>query len=211
MSIGSDLLRFSDRPIIVFDAETQRLNTMDDNLPFQWAWIVARKGKIIERHNHYLKWPGFRMSADAARITRFQQSWIDGGDDPRAVLTKWEGYALNEDYLLAGHNALCFDLPVWQLWRRQFGLKPDWSPANRLLDTHLLSRAYKMSWRPDRDNLLAWQYKVAAAYQKGVKTGLGLMAKELGVPLDESRTHDGLYDIEINAAVLHKLLNLIEI
>ncbi len=86
MSIGADLLRFSDRKIIVFDAETQRVNTAMDNLPFQWAYVITQRGKVIERHNHYLKWPDFKMSPGAAQITRFQQSWVDNGDDPLAVL-----------------------------------------------------------------------------------------------------------------------------
>ncbi len=68
-----------------------------------------------------------------------------------------------------------------------------------------------MGWKPDRANLLAWQYKVAAAYQKGVKTNLTAMAEKLEIPIDKTRTHDGLYDIEINAAILWKLLNLMEI
>jgi len=209
--IGIDLLRFSDRKIVLFDVECQRLNLLNDNLPFQLSYVISQHGKILERHNHYLKWPNFVMSPDAARITRFQQFWVDNGEDPRKVLEKWENYAMNESYLLCGHNALTFDLPVWQLWRRELGLKPDWSPAKRLIDTHLLSRAYKEGWKPDRANLLAWQYKVAGAYRKGVKTGLSLMAKELDIPVDENKLHDADYDLILNSALLWKLANLIEI
>ena len=209
--IGSDLLRFSDRKIIVFDAETQRVNTMQDNLPFQWAYAITQKGRVLSTRNHYLKWPGFKMSPDAARITRFQQSWVDNGEDPRAVLAEWEKVALSPDYWLAGHNVATFDCAVWQLWRRQLGMKPDWSMLPRVLDTHLLSKAYKMGIKPDRANLLAWQFKMTTIWDKSIKTSLGVMAKDLGIPVDETRQHDGLYDIEINAAVLWKLLNLMEI
>lgn len=209
--IGSDLLRFSDAKIIVADAETQRVNVMQDNLPFQWAHVVTQRGKILETHNHYLKWPNFKMSADAARITRFQSDWVANGEDPRAILDKWEKAAMDPTVWIAGHNILLFDCPVWQLWRRQLGLKPDWSMLPRVLDTHLLSKAYKMGVKPDRGNLLAWQFKMSTVWQKDVKTSLGVMAKEFGIAIDETRQHDGLYDIEINAQVLWHLILAMEI
>ncbi len=211
MSIGSDLLRFSDHKIALFDWETQRLNLLLENLPFQCSIMVVQKGQILHTHNHYLKWPNFKMSPDAARITRFQQSWVDNGDDPEFVLDIFEQYALDETYLLGGHNIIGFDSPVWQMWRRALGRPTNWSANPRMLDTHLLARAYKMGWKPDRDNLEEWFQKVSNGYEKGVKTGLSLMAKELGVPFEESRLHDGIYDLGLNAQVLWKLANLMEI
>lgn len=209
--IGVDLIRYSDRPFIIADFETARLNTMMDNLPFECSWVKAVRGKIVERHKHYLKWPNFKMSPDAARITHFQQSWVDNGDDPREVLNLWEKDALSEDTLLVGHNFLGFDVPIWMLWRRELGLPPRWDVCNRVLDTHLLSRALKMNWKPDRSNLLAWQYKVSAGYEKGVKTSLGVMCKELGINVDEKKTHIGDYDVDLTLAVFWKLVNMMEI
>lgn len=211
MSIGNDLLRFSDRKLLIFDGECQRVNLLEDNRPFQWSWLVAQRNKVIESHNHYLKWPDYRMSADAARITRFHQHWVTNGDDPTEILDKWESLALNPDYLLLGHNILAFDCPLWNLWRRELGRKTDWSMLPRIIDTHLLSRAYKEGWKPDRTNLLAWQYKVMEAHRKGIKTNLTAMAKELDVDFDEDRMHDGLYDIGVNLQVYWKLINILEI
>ena len=99
MSIGAELLRFSDRKVVIFDAETQRVNTMQDNLPFQWAHAITQKGRVLSTCNRYLKWPGFKMSPDAARITRFQQSWVDDGEDPRAVLAEWEKVSIRNSNL----------------------------------------------------------------------------------------------------------------
>lgn len=211
MSIGSELLRFSDRKIAFMDLETQRLNIQQDNLPFQCSIIIMQRGKVLGSHDHYIKWPGYKMGKDAAAITRFQQHWVDNGDDPEYVLEIWEQYARDPEYLLGGHNYIGFDCPVWQLWRRALGRKPDWSSLDRTLDTHLLARAFKMGWKPDRENLLAWFHKVSDAHQKGVKTGLSLMAKELDIPFEEGRLHDGLYDLGLNAQVLWKLANLMEI
>ncbi len=50
--IGEDLLRFSDKRVIVFDGETQRLNLLQGNLPFEWAWIVAHRGKVNHSFLH---------------------------------------------------------------------------------------------------------------------------------------------------------------
>ncbi len=211
MSIGSDLLRFSDRPTFFFDKETQRLNLLDDNLPFEVSWMIANRKGVLKTETHYLKWPGFRMSADAARITRFQQSWVDNGEDPLAVLKLFESYLLDPQYDIAGQNILGFDTYVHQLWRRALGFKPDYSYLSRLYDTNLLSRAYKMGWKPDRENLLAWQYKVMAAYQRGVKTNLGLMAREFGMEVDETKQHGAAYDLQLNRFVHYKVINLIEI
>ncbi len=211
MSVGSELLRFQDVTINLADGECQRVNLLEDNLPFQWAWVETRKGKIISRHNYYLRWPNYRMSPDAARITRFNPAWVANGHDPEFVLEAWESHALKPETLLGGHNFFMFDVPLWMLWRRALGRPPIWEVQERVIDSHLLARAYKENFKPDRANRLAWFYKVNAAHRKGVKTNLLLMAKELGVPVDEMRLHDADYDLEINAAVLWKLINLIEI
>ncbi len=215
MSIGSELLRFDDRKVLLFDFETQRLTLIEDNLVWDAAWVVADKwGKVLERHQYYLKWPPSfhdRMSPDAARITRFQRSWVDNGTDPEFVLDAFESYLLDDRYIVSGHQVMQFDLMLWQLWREALGRKRDYNPLSRVVDTNLLARAYKEGWKPDRSNLYAWQLKVANGFRKGVKTNLTLMATELGVTVDEGKTHGASYDLEINAAVYSKLVNLVEI
>lgn len=209
--IGADLLRFSKRRVMVADFESQRLNLLADNLPFEIAWCITDHKGVIETHSHYLKWPNFKMSPDAARITRFEQSWVDNGDDPHEVLELFESYLFDDQYDFIGQNWLGFDVDVHKLWRAALGLKPDYSYLRRLYDTNLLCRAYKMGWKPDRGNLLAWQYKVMDAYQKGVKTSLGLMAKEFGMVVDETQQHGAGYDLILNDFVHRKVINLIEI
>ena len=212
MSIGSDLLRFGKRKIIYFDMESQRINCLQDNLPFQCSWIVTESGKTLSEHNYYINWgANYKMSQDAARITRFQQSWVDNGNDPEFVLDAFESYILDENYLVAGHNILAFDMMLWQLWRKALKRHNNYSILNRLIDTNLLSRAYKMGWKPDRGNLVAWQYKVCNSPQKGVKTNLQQMAKDLDISFDESKLHDAGYDLMINSQVGWKLINMMEI
>jgi DNA polymerase III epsilon subunit-like protein len=209
--IGSDLLRFSKRKTLLADTETQRLNLLDDNLPFQVAYIVTDKNNVLEKHSYYIKWPNFKMSPDAARITGFQEEWVKNGDDPEEVLEEFESYLYNPEYDIAAQNWLGFDCYVHSLWRRKLGKKPDYSYLDRVYDTNVLSRAYKMGWKPDRDSILAWSYKVQNTPIKGVKTSLGLMAKELGMEVDDNQLHNALYDLEVNNFVHRKIINLIEI
>jgi hypothetical protein len=50
-----------------------------------------------------------------------------------------------------------------------------------------------------------------AGYQKGVKTNLTTMCKELHIPIDEKRTHEGGYDVTLTSALFWKLINLMDI
>lgn len=209
--IGSDLLRFSNKKIFLFDFETQRLNLMEDNLPFQLSWAVADKHSITSSTDYYLKWPNFKMSKEAAVITKFSQKWVENGTDPEFVLNAFESYLMDDSYIIAGHNLLGFDIFVHQIFRRALGRKVDYSYVHRVIDTNVLARAYKLKITPDKNNLLAWQYKIYSNPQRGVKTSLGLMAKELGMNVDENRLHESGYDLTVNHFVYNSLINLVEI
>lgn len=212
MSIGSDLLRFSNKKIVLFDLETRNLNLMLDNMPFQCSWIVADRYKIIERHNYYLKWPNYKISKGAAMITGFNPRWVLEGTDPRFVLDTFNSYVLDPEYIVAGHNILSFDSAVWRQWCKELRVSVDqYALLERIVDTNLLARAYKEGWKPDRANFLSWQYKVMGAFRKGVKTNLTLMATELGIPFDESKLHDAMEDLMVNYEVYKKLINLVEV
>lgn len=209
--IGSDLLRYSNRPVLLFDKETQRLNLMDDNRPFQCSWIITDKNGILKKRNYYIKWPNFKMGKQAAIITKFQQSWVDNGHDPEDILEEFQNDLFNEDYDIAGQNLLSFDSFVHQLWRREFGQKPNYSYLKRLYDTSYLYKAFKLGLKPDRSNIWAWQYRVMSIHAKGVKTNLATMSKELDINVDENRLHEASYDLEINDACFRKLIWMIEI
>ena len=211
MSIGSDLLRFSKRKIVFYDFESSNLNLQEGNLPFQASWIKADKFDIYKSDNHYLKWPNFRISKGAAMVTRFQQSWVDGGKDPEEVLNAYEKDIYDEENLIVGHSVLGFDVYLHQLWRRKFGRKPDYSYLNRIIDLNLVCRAYKEGWKPDHDNLLQWQYKCLSSPRKGIKTNLILMCKEQEIEIDTTMAHDGLYDLHKTRELYYKMINLVEI
>lgn len=222
MSVGSDLLRFAERPLLLADGESQRLNLMADNLPFQWSFTQAIRNRVVRNHDYYLRWPDFRMSPDAARITRFNPEWVRNGDDPEHVLEAWESHVRPDDPagpIFCGHNICGFDVYLWDLWRKHLG-RPTLFPLSaalrrRLLDTHLLARAWKEGWKPPTrfgtDEFYCWQRKVAKAHRKGVKTGLTQMCKDLQIAVDENQTHNAAYDLGINLAVYWGLVNQMEV
>lgn len=226
MSVGSDLLRFSNRLILCADAETQRVNQLEDNLIFQWSFAEAVRNQIKRMHDSYLGWDKdrflSRMSAGAAQITRFNPQWIVNGEDPEHVLDVWESHARPDDQdgpIILGHNFLSFDTSLWRLWRLELG-RPDLFPLGpalrrRIIDTHLIARAWKEGFKaPTRfgtDEFYAWQLKVAKAHRKGVKTNLAQMCKELEIAVDTTRTHEATYDIWLNVAVYWGLVNKMEI
>lgn len=213
--VGSNLLRFSDREVALFDFETNGLQQMSpDTLPFQCSWLVANRHRVLSTHDYYMRWSKYKMSAGAARVTRFNPAWVENGDDPEFVLDTFESYTLDDRYLLVSHSILGYDSGIWNLWREALGRPRTWSFLTRIVDTHLLSRAWKEGWKPDRSSpeaFLAWQFKVAAGYRKGIKTNLTQMCKDLEVPIDESKTHDATYDLQLNVQVYWKLIQLMEI
>lgn len=215
MSIGSHLLRYSDRELVIFDFEANRVNLLEDTLPFECAFFVANRKSVTSRQSYYLRWPNYRISKDAARITRFNPEWVANGDDPEFVLEAFESHTLNADRWIVGHSILGYDIGVWNLWREALGRKRTYEMLPRVIDTHLLARAWKENWRPPAPvgtpEFLAWQFKVAAAHRKGVKTNLTQMCKDLQIEIDESKTHGGSYDLEMNVQVYWKLIWLLEV
>ena len=71
--MNESLLRFDKRQkYLVFDTETEGLNLVDSR-PWQIAWIVAQGGKIIQKHDIYVRWDDLNVSKDAARVTGFSK------------------------------------------------------------------------------------------------------------------------------------------
>lgn len=211
--IGSDLRRYNDSAqYCLFDGETFNLNLMTDNPPWQFSWISATKNNIDDEQDHFLNWGGrFIMSKGAAHITGYQESKIkEIGQDPEQVWNKFEPILLNDNIILSGHNIINFDLYIINQWARYLGKKIKYD-IRRILDTNCLAKMMKLGIKPDKENLIQQQYKLAGYRVKGVKTSLGVLAKEFGIVVDDSKLHNALYDLKINHQVLQKLLWGVEI
>ena len=211
--IGSEMLRYSaEQKYCLFDAETYNLNLMVDNPPWQFSWLITNKNEVFDSQDHYLNWKGrFSMSRDAARITGYQESVItEKGRDPEEIWNLFKPVLEDDSIILCGHNIINFDYYIINQWAKYLGRNYKFD-IRRTLDTNCLAKMMKLNVKPDRENLIQQQYKLAGHRAKGVRTSLGVLAKEFGIVVDDSKLHNAIYDLSINFQVLQKLLWSVEI
>ena len=187
-----ELLRYNNKQkYLIFDFETSNLNLVNpSNRPWQLSFIIATKDKIIEKHDHFLKWKDLKVSEGAKIATRFDYT----------------------KYKIVGHNLLGFDIYVHNTLRKALGLKSDFSYLTRLIDTNCLAKAYKEDIKlASKDSLLSWQFRLAGYIKRGLKTNLAAMLREFDIDFDKDKLHDSMYDIQMNLEVFKKLLWKVDI
>lgn len=210
--IGSGLLRYADNQRFgLFDIESEGLN-LAFTRPWQIAYIIFTNKTVEKVVNKHILWNDLNISDEAARVTRFdRQHYLSFAEDPHVVLAEFERDILDPTVIPVFHNGLGFDVYPLEVWRRACGKKTTWDYVSRCVDTNCLAKAYKKGIHPDRENFVAWQYKLQSFREKGLKTSLGVMAKEFGIPYDENKAHDALYDCDVNRQVFQKLIWSVEI
>ncbi len=210
--IGASLLRYrEDQRFLIYDFETEGLSLYHSR-PWQISYAICTLKKIESIVVRHLDWPDLKVSDGAARITRFDMRTHKSiAEDPSVVLADFDALIYDSQYHPTGHNILGFDVYVHQTWRRLCGKTVDWSYVPRSLDTNALTKAYKKQFKPDLENLLAWQYKCMHFREKGLKSSLGSVAREFGLEYDERYAHDAAYDCRVNHGVLNKLIWSLEI
>jgi DNA polymerase III epsilon subunit-like protein len=218
MSIGMDLLRYQrNQEYITIDTETSGLNCAY-SLPFQVSFSVWTLDGQKEFHDYFVWWENLCMSQGAAAITKFNyDEYKSKARGPKEILDIVESYIYNPKYKIAAHNYLGYDQMIIGAWRRALGLKADYSyiyQPFKVYDTVALSKAYKKGIKLDMsssNNFLAHQFRLLDYVEKGLKTSLSTMTKELSIETDVSRLHTANYDIELNAKVFQKLIWQMEI
>lgn len=207
-----ELLRFKkDLKFVIFDFETENLNLLQDNNPWQLSFSVCEGQRVVEEYDLYPWWPDLQMGKDAAAITRFNYSeYKRKSSDARGCLETFEKFAYDPSFLLVGHNILNFDIYLHQIFRQKLGLKRDFSYIDRCIDTNILSKAYLLEMKPEVP-ITAWQYRVQSIIKKGLKSNLGAMCKHFGLPYDKSISHDGRIDCGYNRNLFLKLIQVIDI
>lgn len=216
--IGSELLRYNKSQLYITpDTETEGVNCVYSR-PFQVSFVIWSLEGEKEFHNYFIKWDDLRMSRDAARITNFANTgYYEKARDAREILEITESYLHNPIYKIAGQNFLGYDSMIMNAWRRALGMKPVYDylyQPYKVYDTIALSKAYKKGIKLDTSsssNFLAHQYRLLDYVEKGLKTSISTMNKELGITLDESRLHTADYDIVQNAEIHKKLIWLLEV
>jgi len=209
-----DLLRFDKDKIYTFiDFETCNLClNFENNLPWQVAMLKVKGNDILDSKNFYIKWPsGFKISEEAARITRFSQLTMDQrGLPPEDVFPTVFDWLENCDYII-GHNLLCFDLYLIKGWYNLMG-KDYRHLTGKIIDTLSLIKGIKfeMPYRTS-ENLMEYQYRMSCQIRKTIKTNLSASGKEFGIEHDYDSLHDAIVDLKLNLKVWNKLKWQVEI
>lgn len=191
----SNLLRFNKKQkYMVFDFETENL-ALCLARPFQLSWVVYENNQITQKEDHMLYWKDLNVSADAARITRFDYNlWKEKAKDPLQVLKNFENYLYNPEYLILGANLFGYDVYVHNTLRRILGLKSDFSYLNRVLDIQCIQKGIYMGLKTVPENRTAWQYQMYHYVKKGVKTSVKHLCGLYDIPYDENKAHDAMID-----------------
>tara|TARA_Y100000004_G_scaffold193448_1_gene256005 strand:+ start:344 stop:982 length:639 start_codon:yes stop_codon:yes gene_type:complete len=208
------LLRYDKEKEYVFiDCETFNLCLNScHNLPWQVSMIKAKGDKKLDDKDFYIKWDThLKISADAARITRFSQNTLDKkGLTPKEVIPTIIHWLDNADYIV-GHNILGFDIYLIRDLYHHVG-KDYTHLISKIIDTNAVARGikYEMPYS-EEDDLTEYQYRVISTRKRGVKTNLQHLGKEFEIEHDYEKLHNALVDLELNLKVWNKLKWQIEL
>lgn len=201
---------------IIFDYEAESLN-LGLARPWQLAWRIEEDGKVIDRKERWIDIHDLYVSEGAARVTHFTyEKW-----ESRKVPAKDVVEEIEEDFfgdpetMLVGHNILGYDVYIKKNLYSYVGkpLRFDRFML-RCRDTLAIARARWLQLEAPEQRthqFILWQYRMLNAHQKGMKTKLSDLCNEFGIPFDETKTHDALYDVDLNSKVDDKLLYALDL
>ena len=201
------LLRFQSRQkYMVFDFETCNLNLCDrNNKPWQLGFIICKGDEVQEEHNYLIKWDDLNVSPDAAKITGFNRAKYDKNSiDANEVLSIFEKYLYDPQYIKLGHNLLGFDIYIHSIFRKCLGKEPEFSYLDKLIDTLCIAKAIHQEINPPKEKLLAWQYKLNSLILKGKKSSIKALCKYYDLEFNEKKLHDAIYDVKMNYKIFRK-------
>lgn len=192
--MNDNLLRFKkNQKYLVFDTETESLS-LATTRPWQLSWLIF-DGKSCRNENHYLYWKDLNISADAARITRFNYNeWKQKAVDPKQVLSTFEKYLFDENYLIVGANLFGFDIYVINTLRKLMGLKSNYSYIDRVIDIQCIQKGIYLGLKSVPENRVAWQYQMYHYVKKGVKTSVKHLCGLYDIDFNDELAHDAVYD-----------------
>jgi DNA polymerase III epsilon subunit-like protein len=219
--LGEDLLRFNKKQkYFIFDTETCHLNLVwEDNVPWEYGWIIATQDEILEEKEYLVKWPKINISPEAAKVTNFyakEPRIATEGVEPQWLLQEFEKRLFDPELIPVAHNGLGFDIYMHAIHRRKLGLAPDWRYIDRVIDTNTIARAFKLGVpipvrSQDTQKFLAFQYRMYAHVVRGVKTSIKTLAPEWGFEYDPLKAHAASYDCVKLMEILKYLINHSEI
>lgn len=208
------LLRFDDNQLyFLWDGETSHLNLLHDNYIWQLGFVVFNNKEIIEKKQFYIFHENFKISDDAARVTRFNWDVYKKNAQPqKEVFDLFESYLYDPKYIVMGHNLMSFDIHCHCQWRRLNNMRPDWSYLPRLIDTNCVAKAIELGIKSIKPSeRLEMMFKLSNFVQKGMKTNLTSYGKKLGIDWNYDSLHEALSDVCLNKAIWDKMKLMINI
>ncbi len=211
------LLRFrKDTKYVFLDLETFNLNLNFIHNRFWQLGILEVKGeKIVNSLDLRINWPDaphLKISADAARITRYDQAEHNMKAIPEGEAFKIAWPIIERAEYIVGHNILSFDLPLLKEWALMHNTAWKWI-VPKIIDTDAISRGIKMdlNYDPKTHNFTEYLYRMKAIHAKGVKTSLTTLGKEFNIDHDYETLHEAINDLSLNLKVWNQLKWKIEL
>lgn len=160
----------------------------------QLSGMIVIDGEIKEKFNlHVQPNPAAQIDPEALKVGDVTEEQIKAYPPMGEIYKQVTGmlgkyvdkFNRKDKFYLVGYNNASFDNQFFRAWFIQNGDKyfGSWFWAN-CLDVYVLATPHLMATRPD---------------MKDFKQGT--VAKALGIPVDDEKLHDALYDIEICKAI----------
>lgn len=184
---------------LTWDCETEGLNLFFSR-PWQLSWQVNCGQKTLEVFDEYIDWPDLVISPKVQQITGF--SWDvynEKKKKPKEVLNLFNKFINNKEFFIVGQNLLFYDVYILGVLQRLCGQQVDYSYMPRIYDTRPLGKACVDGLKPptNKSDLLSWQYKVINDRTSKTKVSQLTQLKRLGIPFDEHKLHNAVYDNEM--------------
>lgn len=192
----------------IFDTETESLNLAIQNRPWELAYGVVENGELKSSHQRFIWWSDLNIGKRAAQVTRFDyKKYKEKAEDPHIVYEDFRVFLEDEDTYLVSQNGLKFDIYMIKTWLSEAGLWNGYgSWVERMVDINPIFKAFQKNVMFDDDNFMTLQYGWANLHERGLKSNLTFMCKHFNIEIDETRTHEGLYDMVLTSQCLNRLI-----
>ncbi len=213
--IGSELLRYKDDQVyLALDFEANDLN-LAFALPFEVGYCLFTNKRDIQSKSCYIRWPNYKISVDAANLTRFDRKKYEAeAKDGLEVLDDVDKYMYDDSIIKIIQNGINYDGYIHNNYRRALGRPTNYSYMNKLIDPSVITKAHKKQWTIPpfgTEEFLAFQYKGAGYIEKGLKSNLAIVAKEMGIVFDGTILHGAGADTELTKQIFRKQIWNVEI
>lgn len=209
------LLRYDKISSFLFiDFETYNLNLHPEfNAPWQVGMLKVRGGKVVDSFEYLFNWKGkFVMKPGNPSFNHYSERTIqEKGLEPKDITEKILYQFQNTDYIV-GHNLMKFDVFLMKNLFEMFTKANYLDFVSKIIDTKSLATAIKLNVNKDGgESLQEFQFRFLDFFKKGLKTNQITLAKEMNIPIDETRSHDAIYDLTVNYELFKKQVYQLDI